>query len=55
MESDSRQMQEVVVTPLGISREKKSLGYAVQDVKGDDINNAETGNVLTAMTGKMAG
>jgi TonB-linked SusC/RagA family outer membrane protein len=55
LESDSKLIDEVVVTALGISKEKKSLGYAVQDVKGDAINNAETGNVLTAMTGKLAG
>jgi len=55
LQSDSKLMDEVVVTALGISKQKKSLGYAVQDVKGDDINNASTGNVLSAMTGKMAG
>jgi TonB-linked SusC/RagA family outer membrane protein len=48
-------LDEVVVTAIGISREKKSLGYAVQDVSGDKINNAETGNVLSAITGKVAG
>jgi len=55
LESDSKLIDEVVVTALGISRERKSLGYAVQDVKGDAINNAKTGNVLSALTGKMAG
>ena len=55
LEPDSKMIDEVVVTALGISKERKSLGYAVQDVKGDAINNAETGNVLSAMTGKMAG
>lgn len=48
-------VDEVVVTAIGISKQKKSLGYAVQDVAGDKINNAKTGNVLTAMTGRMAG
>ena len=55
LQSEERQMEEVVVTALGISKERKSLGYAVQDVKGEAINNAETGNVLTALTGKLAG
>ena len=55
MVSDITGLNEVVVTALGISREKKSLGYAVQDVKGDKINNAETGNVLSALTSKVAG
>ena len=48
-------VDEVVVTAIGISKQKKSLGYAVQDVTGDKINNAKTGNVLSAMTGRMAG
>ncbi|MGD0341415.1 MAG: carboxypeptidase-like regulatory domain-containing protein, partial [Bacteroidales bacterium] len=55
LEPDVLGLEEVVVTAIGISRQKKSLGYAVQDVAGDKINNAETGNMLTAITGKMAG
>jgi TonB-linked SusC/RagA family outer membrane protein len=55
MKGSDIQIDDVVVTALGISRERKSLGYAVQDVKGDEINNAQTGNVLSAMTGKVAG
>src|SRR5450759_2436894 len=55
MESDLVGLNEVVVTALGITREKKSLGYAVHDVNGDKINNAETGNVLSAITSKVAG
>ena len=55
MESDLVGLNEVVVTALGISRERKSLGYAVQDVNGDKINNAETGSVLSALTSKVAG
>jgi len=55
LEPDILGLDEVVVTAIGISREKKSLGYAVQDVSGDKINNAKTGNVLSAITGKVAG
>jgi TonB-linked SusC/RagA family outer membrane protein len=55
MQSEAMNIEGVVVTALGISREKKSLGYAVQDVKGDQINNARTGNVLSAITGRVAG
>ena len=55
LEPDFLGLDEVVVTAIGISREKKSLGYAVQDVSGDKINNAKTGNVLSAITGKVAG
>jgi outer membrane receptor protein involved in Fe transport len=55
MDPDILGLDEVVVTAIGISRQKKSLGYAVQDVNGDKINNAETGNLLSAITGKVAG
>jgi TonB-linked SusC/RagA family outer membrane protein len=55
LEADVLGLEEVVVTAIGISREKKSLGYAVQDVIGDKINNAKTGNVLSSITGRVAG
>ena len=37
LNSDTQNIEEVVVTAMGISKEKKTLGYAVQDVKGDDF------------------
>ena len=52
---DNKNLQEVVVTGLGIKREKKALGYAVQDVKGDDLIKASQGDALRAMSGKVAG
>ena len=55
MVSENISVDEVVVTALGISKQRKSLGYAVQEVSADDINKAETGNVLSAMTGRVAG
>jgi TonB-linked SusC/RagA family outer membrane protein len=55
LEPDLLGLDEVVVTAIGISREKKSLGYAVQDVSGENINRAKTGNVLSAISGKVAG
>lgn len=48
-------LDEVVVTALGISREKKSLGYSAQEIKGDDVNVVNTGNVTDALSGKIAG
>ncbi len=48
-------VDEIVVTAMGISKQKKSLGYAVQEVNGDKINNAKTGNILTSLEGKVAG
>ena len=48
-------MDEVVVTALGISREKKSLGYAVAEVKGDALQKVAQENVLNSLAGKVAG
>lgn len=52
---DAQNLNEVVVTAVGIKREKKSLGYAVQEVKGDAITKANNGNTLGALSGKVAG
>ncbi len=48
-------LNEVVVTALGITKEKKALGYAVQEVKGADLQKAISPNVLESLTGKVAG
>jgi TonB-linked SusC/RagA family outer membrane protein len=48
-------LDEVVVTALGISREKKSLGYATQEVKGDVISNVKTANFMNNLSGKVSG
>lgn len=48
-------MSEVVVTALGIEREKRSLGYAVGEVKGDDIRNVTQENAVNALAGRVAG
>ncbi len=55
MQPEAVQVEEVVVTALGISREKKALGYAVQDVKSDDIEENTTANVVDALAGRVAG
>lgn len=55
LEPDVVGLEEVVVTALGISKEKKALGYAVQDVKGDDINQARETNIVNALSGRVAG
>ncbi len=49
------QLNEVTVTALGISREKKSLGYSVQEVKGDNLDKARETNIVSALSGKIAG
>ncbi len=46
---------EVVVTALGISREKKSLGYSVGEVKGEELQKVATDNVLNSLAGKVSG
>jgi len=51
----SSEMQEVVVTALGIKRESKSLGYAVQEVKGEQLAATRELNVANALTGQVAG
>ncbi len=48
-------LNEVTVTALGISREKKSLGYSVQEVKGEDLDKARETNIVNALAGKVAG
>ena len=55
LETDTKVIDEVVVTALGISREKKSLGYAVQEVSGDAINQVKSDNFITSLSGKVAG
>lgn len=55
MSEDAKALEEVVVTALGIKRDEKALGYAVQKVSGDKINTVKTVNVATALTGKVAG
>ena len=53
--ADDKLLDEVVVTALGMSREKKSLGYAVQDVKADKLNQTSQQNVANALQGKVSG
>ncbi|POY37057.1 SusC/RagA family TonB-linked outer membrane protein [Solitalea longa] len=53
--SDSKQLGEVVVAALGIKREKKALGYSVSEVKGDDLTRVKDPNVVSTLSGKVAG
>lgn len=48
-------LSEVVVTALGIRREKKALGYASQEVKGEDLVTSRQSNLVNALQGKIAG
>ncbi|GHE23537.1 SusC/RagA family TonB-linked outer membrane protein [Sphingobacterium griseoflavum] len=51
---EADELTEVVVTALGISREKRALGYAVQEVRGVELQTRPT-NALSALSGKVAG
>ena len=50
-----RELEGVVVTALGIPREKKSLGYATQEVNGSDLNKVKTDNFVNSLSGRVAG
>ncbi len=55
LDEDSKQLSEVVVTALGIEKSRQSLGYALQDVKGEQLAEARSPNVINALSGKIAG
>ncbi|MEN5058391.1 SusC/RagA family TonB-linked outer membrane protein [Sphingobacterium kitahiroshimense] len=55
LEGSNNAIDEVVVTALGITRDKKSLGYAAQEVKGDVLAAARGGNALQSLSGNVAG
>ncbi|WP_343556655.1 SusC/RagA family TonB-linked outer membrane protein [Sphingobacterium sp.] len=52
---DDNELDEVVVTALGIKRQDRSLGYAVGKIKGEDINRVNNDNFLVGMAGKVPG
>ncbi len=53
--TDAAQLDEVVVTALGIERSEKSLGYGVSTVKSEELNEVRETNVLNALQGKTSG
>ncbi len=55
LESDSKALDEVVVTAMGLTREKKALGYSLQEVKSDALTKAGQQSVATSLSGKIAG
>jgi len=52
---NDNELDEVVVTALGIKRQDRSLGYAVGKIKGEDINRVNNDNFLVGMAGKVPG
>ena len=55
LKSDAEVLDEVVVTAMGISKEKKALAYAVQDIKGDQLTQAASTSLSSALQGKVSG
>lgn len=55
LSESSEDIEEVVVTALGIKREEKSLGYSVSTVSGEELTDAISNNWTDALTGKVAG
>lgn len=55
LEEDSKMLGEVVVTALGIKRERKALGYGVAEVQGEALTKAKEMNVINSMAGRVPG
>jgi TonB-linked SusC/RagA family outer membrane protein len=55
LQEEDNSLNEVVVTALGIKREKKALGYALQEVKGETLVEAREPNLVNTLSGKVAG
>ncbi|RXF68940.1 SusC/RagA family TonB-linked outer membrane protein [Arcticibacter tournemirensis] len=55
LSASSNSLNEVVVTALGVSRVRKSLGYAVQEIKSAAVSTAKSNNLVNALSGKVAG
>lgn len=55
LKEDNQVLDEVVVTALGIKRERKALGYGVAEVKGESLTKAKETNVINSMAGRVPG
>lgn len=55
LEESSTELEEVVVTALGIKRDRKALGYGLSEVKGEELTKAKETNVINSLAGKVAG
>ena len=55
MDEDKTVLSEVVVTALGIKRDRKALGYGLAEVKGEELTKAKETNVINSLSGKVAG
>lgn len=55
LESEENSLEEVVVTAMGVKKEKRALNYATQEVKSDKLTQAGNSNLATAIQGKVSG
>jgi len=55
LRTEVQELEGVVVTALGVTREKKALGYSVQDLKGDALQTDGSANVINQLSGRIAG
>lgn len=55
MQEDTQKLDEVVVTALGMKRDKKALGYAMQELKGDELLSSREPNLANSLSGKVSG
>lgn len=55
LSGDSTSLDEVVVTALGIKKDKKSLGYAIDEIAADELMKNKTANAISSLSGKIAG
>lgn len=55
LEEDASQLDEIVVTALGIKKSRKSLTYAAQDIKADELNRVKQTNPVNSLSGKVSG
>lgn len=55
LDEDTEQLSESVVTALGIKRERKSLGYAVEDISSSELMRNKSANAINSLSGKIAG
>ena len=53
MQTSAKNLQEVVVTSLGIARDKRSLGYSIQNLKGEELANKGEVNIINALRERL--
>ncbi len=53
--SDASELNEVIVTALGLTRTKNSLPYAAQQIKGEELTRVRSGNAFSQLSGKVSG